>query len=209
MDSDFILRILGKEYPKDKYAFFEELRIGGGFSKDSEQRFDAYSICYFPSKRNVTSCFEIKISRNDYLSEMKKPKKRRAGLRLANEFYFVTPEGLLEVTEVPVECGLMEVTESGHIKTIIHAPFRDVEPPTWLFTASIARRAMVQEGTPELEKMYWKNLAIEVKTEVHKILNKNHFEWSAKNNELVAKIIEEISRDVANIDVQQMIRERG
>jgi hypothetical protein len=53
-------------------------------------------------------CYEVKTSRADYLCEIKQPLKRRIGLRYSNEFYFVTPAGLLSLSEIPVECGLIE-----------------------------------------------------------------------------------------------------
>ncbi len=40
---------------------------------------------------------------------MKQPLKRRIGLRYSNEFYFVTPAGLVNLSEIPVECGLVEI----------------------------------------------------------------------------------------------------
>lgn len=187
------------------YAFFEELRIGGGFGKDSEQRFDAWAICYYPSKRNVTTCFEVKVSKADFMSEIRNPKKRRAGLRLSNEFYFVTPEKMLKVEDIPVECGLMEITELGKIREVIPAPFRDIEPPTWLFMASVARRQIAKEAVSSVEKKFWENLALEVKDEVHRILSSSHSEWAAKENELVKKVVDELSRKVADIDIQKMI----
>jgi len=208
IDSAFILNALRHKYPKDQHAFFEELRIGGGFGKDSEQRFDAWAICYYPSKRNVTTCFEVKVSVSDFKVEIRNPKKRRAGLRLSNEFYFVTPEGLLEITDIPVECGLIEVTELGNLKVVIPAPYRDIEPPTWMFMASVCRREIAKEAVQSPEKLFWENLAKDVKNEVHAMLNKAHFEWSSKNNELVSKVLETISRDVANIDIQKMIGNR-
>src|SRR5207302_8977400 len=36
------------------------------------------------------------------------PLKRRIGMRDSNEFYFVTPAGLVEIAEIPAECGLVE-----------------------------------------------------------------------------------------------------
>jgi hypothetical protein len=36
------------------------------------------------------------------------PLKRRIGMRYSNEFYFVTPAQLAEITEIPAECGLAE-----------------------------------------------------------------------------------------------------
>lgn len=137
--SDYILDQLEKGYPPNEYAFFRELRIGTGYGKDSESRLDAYSIHYMKGKRNVTTCFEIKISKSDFLHEIKKPKKRRPGLRLSHQFYFVTPENLVKIEEVPVECGLIFVTESGELKTIIKAPYRE-SMPTWQFMATVCRR---------------------------------------------------------------------
>ena len=52
---------------------------------------------------------EIKVSRADFLAEIKrKPLKRRAGLRLSNESYFVAPKGIIEIDELPPEAGLLE-----------------------------------------------------------------------------------------------------
>jgi hypothetical protein len=39
---------------------------------------------------------------------LKHPLKRRIGMRYSNEFYFVTPAGLVEIAEIPAECGLVE-----------------------------------------------------------------------------------------------------
>ena len=107
-------------------------------------------------------CYEVKTSRADFLCELKHPLKRRAGLRYSNEFYFVTPAGLLALSEVPIECGLIEIgglTEekrqgamegSGplshfdpHHGTFCHvtvpAPWRDTPGPTWQFVAGMLR----------------------------------------------------------------------
>lgn len=54
-------------------------------------------------------CYEVKTSRADYLNELKRPLKRRIGMRYSNEFYFVVPAAMLSIAEVPPECGLIEV----------------------------------------------------------------------------------------------------
>jgi hypothetical protein len=53
-------------------------------------------------------CYEVKTSRADFLSELKRPLKRRIGMRYSNEFYFVTPADLVRIAEIPPECGLVE-----------------------------------------------------------------------------------------------------
>jgi hypothetical protein len=140
--SDFIIKKLQDMYPVEDYAFFGELRIGTGFAgKDSSgQRFDAYIVHYLKGKRNETTCFEIKVSRQDFQHELSNPNKRRAGQRLSNKFYFVTPKDLVKPEEIPVDCGLMEVDENGAIDIKIPAPYVDVAAPTWEFLAAVARR---------------------------------------------------------------------
>lgn len=134
-----VIKQLEGLHPADEWAFFVELRVGTGYGKDSQQSFDAYAIHYMKGKRNVTRCYEIKVSRSDFFSEIKKPLKRRAGLRLSHEFYFVTPKGLVKIEEVPAECGLIEVEENGKIEVTIEAPYREALP-TWQFLATISRR---------------------------------------------------------------------
>lgn len=140
--SDFIIKKLQDMYPVEDYAFFGELRVGTGYAgkDESGKRLDCWCIAFLKSKRNATTCFEIKVSKNDlYQHELMNPNKRRDGQRLSNHFYFVTPKGLAKIEDIPVDCGLMEIDESGDINITIPAPYME-SVPTWQFVASIARR---------------------------------------------------------------------
>lgn len=55
--------------------------------------------------------YEIKVSRSDFLSEMKKPEKYLEAMRYVNEFYYVVPEGLVQPSEVPEGAGLIEASQ--------------------------------------------------------------------------------------------------
>lgn len=138
MNAQDIVAHLRRAHRPDHYFCWDEVRIGGGFSKDSAQRFDFLAIDYRPSKRNAVKVIEIKVSRSDFMVEINKPKKRRAALRLSNLFYFCVPKGLLKIEEIPVECGLLEVQEDGSLVETIHAPYRE-SVPTWLFVSAILR----------------------------------------------------------------------
>jgi hypothetical protein len=129
--------------PDKSWAFFDNLRTGTGYDKDCQQMLDAWAIGLWGSWTRVT--YEIKISRGDFFKEMKSPLKRRLGLLYSNEFYFVTPKGLLKPGEIPVECGLQEVDEEGGIRVVVPAPHRDTPAPTWRFMASVARRIAKEE----------------------------------------------------------------
>lgn len=141
LTSDAVYDALRLHYTPDRYALFGELRCATGFGmEDADQYLDAWMIGLWPSNGVHTTAFEIKVSRGDFIREMKKPKKRRRGLLLSNYFYFVAPKGLLQVSEIPTECGLIEVDMQKNIHKTLTAPFRDMGRPNWRFVASLCRR---------------------------------------------------------------------
>ena len=128
------------------WCFFHELRLGTGYAKKAQKRVDAFAIHSYPSSKFLKIAYEIKISKSDFLSEIKNPKKRIAALELSNQFYFCGPSTAITASLVPPECGLIEVTENHSLKVIKEAPYRDCKPPEWLFFAAISRRIAKQEG---------------------------------------------------------------
>jgi hypothetical protein len=147
---------------KTEWVFLRELRVGTGRSRNSLQRLDAFALNCLPHLAMKRVCYEIKISRSDFLCELKHPLKRRIGLHFSNEFFFVTPAGMLSLDEVPTHCGLIEVgraitedskrlvrSHSGFFQVdpltgtycmvTVPAPWRDTPAPTWQFTAAMLR----------------------------------------------------------------------
>jgi hypothetical protein len=88
--------------------FLRELRVGTGRQNGGAQRLDAFALNRLPHMSMKRVCYEVKTSRADFLSEIKRPIKRRIGMRYSNEFYFVTPAALVNIQEIPSECGLVE-----------------------------------------------------------------------------------------------------
>jgi len=132
------------------WAFFAELRIGTGYGREAEQRIDAWAMALWPSAQFKRVAYEVKISRSDFLREIKDPGKRRRAMVFSNEFYFATPFGLLKESEIPPECGLVEIRPDGRLRTVVDAPHRDTPPPSWRFMAAIIRRA--NDGRMDLAK---------------------------------------------------------
>ncbi len=155
-----IIQTLAGYHNSPEWAFLPELRLGTGYTcrvsgrrvlSEVEARVDAFAINAYPSKRCQRVAYEIKISRSDFTREICQPLKRRPALLLTNQFYFVTPAGLLKPEEIPQECGLMEIREceAGYLvwKEIVTAPWRETGPAPWYFVAAIARR-FVREAAP-------------------------------------------------------------
>lgn len=124
---------------KSEWVFLRELRVGTGRHKAALQRLDAFALNCYPHLGMKRICYEVKLSRADFLCEMRQPLKRRMGMRFSNEFYFVTPAGLLALADLPVECGLVEVSPGGGCRVTVPAPWRDTPGPTWQFAASMLR----------------------------------------------------------------------
>jgi hypothetical protein len=165
-----IVAALHAYYDRPNVVSFAELRVGTGYGKDAEQRIDFWVMDLMPSQSCRRIAIEIKVSRSDFLNEIKHPTKRRRALLLSNEFYFATPPGLVKIEELPPECGLVEVhpdhgaasdalfgdiahsrSEGArtwmlkHSQKRLHfkvaAPWRDSNPPSWRFVAALLRRA--------------------------------------------------------------------
>jgi hypothetical protein len=156
-----------------EWLFFRELRVGTGRRNGGSQRLDAFALNTLPHTAMKRICYEVKMSRGDFLVELKQPLKRRIGMRYSNEFYFVTPAELVKEREVPADCGLVE---AGHAtpaewKSLISrhagffnydaetrayciitipAPWRDTPGPTWQLLAAMLRnqRQYFSEAPP-------------------------------------------------------------
>lgn len=57
---------------------------------------------------------EIKVSRADFLGDIKKPEKREAYFKVGQRVFYATPFGLIQKEEVPPECGWVEQSKDGH-----------------------------------------------------------------------------------------------
>ena len=87
-----------------EWLFLRELRVGTGRRNGGSQRVDAFALNSLPHTGMKRVCYEVKTSRADFRAELKRPLKRRVGMRYSNEFYFVTPAELVDTAEIPAEC---------------------------------------------------------------------------------------------------------
>ncbi|HET8550068.1 MAG TPA: hypothetical protein VFL57_18790 [Bryobacteraceae bacterium] len=156
-----------------EWLFFRELRVGTGRRNGSAQRVDAFALNTLPHTAMKRICYEVKVSRPDFLAELKQPLKRRVGMRYSNEFYFVTPAGLVGASEIPAECGLVEAGRASpeqwrtlqprqagffhydaaslsYCIITIPAPWRDTPGPSWQLLAAMVRnqRWALEERSP-------------------------------------------------------------
>ena len=157
-----------------EWLFFRELRVGTGRQNGGAQRLDAFALNTLPHTAMKRVCYEVKTSRADFLSELKRPLKRRIGMRYSNEFYFVTRAEMVSAAEIPAECGLVEAGYAtfeewkqlirrhagffnydpetrAYCMITIPAPWRDTPGPTWQLVAAMLRnqrRELAEDPPP-------------------------------------------------------------
>src|SRR5579884_3427422 len=97
--TDIVQRALHSS--ESEWLFLRELKLGTSKRNGSVQRVDAFALNTLPHTAMKRICYEVKISRADFLAELRQPLKRRCGMRYSNEFYFVTPAELVDLSELP------------------------------------------------------------------------------------------------------------
>jgi hypothetical protein len=106
MTASDIERELMKRYPSGEYAYFSQVRNGTGFPRETRTA-DAMVLSLWPSRGLELYGFEIKVSRSDWLSELKNPKKAEELSQYCDYWYIVAPSDIVEIGELPATWGLM------------------------------------------------------------------------------------------------------
>lgn len=102
------------------------------------RRCDLWTISANSSAGFKARAYEVKISRADFRRD--NAIKQREARLFSDQFFYVTPAGLIKPEEVPDWAGLMEYRD-GAFKTVVPAPYRDKDAPTWELVVSLIRNS--------------------------------------------------------------------
>lgn len=95
---------------------------------------DVFSLVATYNAKHLNPCVhEIKISRSDFLSDVSRIEKRTGYSQIAEVVYYAAPIGMIEVQEVPPECGLLVEVSSGQFKVLKRPKKKNVELTTHHF----------------------------------------------------------------------------
>lgn len=133
-------QMLHKRYPAPEWALMQEVApaTGGG-----TRYADAVAINLWNSRGHSIHGFEIKVSRSDWLRELKQPEKAEDVFRFCDFWWILAPKGIVKDGELPPAWGLLELRESG-ITQVVKAPQLAPVPVTKEFFASLIRRSHEQ-----------------------------------------------------------------
>lgn len=133
---------LRRYYPTAEYALMFEVgnTTGAGVSRHA----DAVAMNLWPSRGLLIEGIEVKVSRSDWLREIKNPEKAEAIAQYCDKWWIVAPEGIVQTQEIPALWGYMSVNDKGAIRVVKQAPQKSKDEVSALnrgFVAAMLRRA--------------------------------------------------------------------
>lgn len=136
-----ILDLLAERYPSPGWVFLRQVRSRTGY-QGAIRTADGLAISLYPSRGLGAEGFEIKVSRQDWVKELREPQKAEEIAQHCRCWWLVTPEGVVEPGELPPTWGHMLVREGRRpLRAVREAPVRKVPPPSWDFVCAIFRNA--------------------------------------------------------------------
>lgn len=84
---------------------------------------------------------EVKVSRADWLAELRSPTKAEAIKRYCDRWFLVVPDKSIVHDDLPADWGLMVIGKDGRLRVSRRAPALDPEPTPPTFRAALLRAA--------------------------------------------------------------------
>ncbi|WP_066681647.1 hypothetical protein [Sphingomonas sp. CCH9-E2] len=138
MRSSDVRAALARKFCAPEYALFYE--VGDATGGRARRWADAIAMGLWPSRGIALQGFEIKVSRSDWLNELRQPAKAEAIARYCRYWWIVTPPDLVREGELPERWGHYEVRGNG-LKVVRAAPPLDPVPVSPEFLAALLRRS--------------------------------------------------------------------
>jgi hypothetical protein len=130
---------LRRKFPANEYAMLYEVRDGAGFS--ASRSADAVMVGLWPSRGCMIEGMEIKVSRTDWLRELKKPEKAEAFVPYCDKWWVVAGHAdVVKLSELPPTWGLMVPSGKG-LTVAREAPKLEPKPIDRSMLAAMLKRA--------------------------------------------------------------------
>lgn len=139
--TDIVTVALRERYCQPEFAFFQEVGDSGSGSRVYA---DGVAINMWASRGYAITGFEVKVSRSDWLRELKQPEKSEPILTRCDYWYLVAPDEVYLPDEVPVSWGILSFKD-GKLREKRKAPKLEPKPITRAFVAQMFRRAHTKD----------------------------------------------------------------
>lgn len=121
-----------------RYAVMHEVAQGTG--RWARSWIDVAVFHLWPSDGCSRIAMEIKVSRQDFLNELKRSAKNKWAKENFHEFWYVAPSDVIKEEELPEGCGWLKPHGEG-LSIVRHAAHKDIPAVTDTLLASFIRSA--------------------------------------------------------------------
>lgn len=122
-----------------RYVVMERVRI-------EKRQADALVLDRFASSGIRLIFHEIKVSRADWLRELKQPEKSAEVLALCDEAWLVVPDAnIVKSDELPEGWGLLALTKKGILRPVVKSNYTESAILSFYDTEAERRRAAIHE----------------------------------------------------------------
>lgn len=136
---DALVRRYGQRYGNGyRWAYAEHVRSGPGFA-DGKRIADAIAFDCWESSGLEIHGHEVKVSRSDWLSELRHPEKAEAFRPYMDRWWLVVPDVGIVRDDLPAGWGLMLALPDGTTRVVKRAPKNDALPMPKGMVAALMR----------------------------------------------------------------------
>lgn len=138
LNTEQVMAALAARHSPPAWAFLPEVRSGTGYLR-AVRTADAFAMSLWPSRGLELHGFEVKVSRGDWLRELKDPAKAEDLFAFCDRWWLVVgARDIVKPGELPPTWGLM-VPRGEQLIVETEAPKLESQPPDKLLLASILR----------------------------------------------------------------------
>ena len=183
---DLFTRLQGT-FSEPGYITLEEVRDATGF--DGNRTADAMAISLYRSRGKALWGFEMKVSRNDWLKELKQPEKAESIMRYCNYWALVVPhKDIVKPGELPETWG-MYIAQKNRLKCVVPCPKLDPLPLSITMFTALAYaidQKHKRASKSELDKARNEGYQSGLKT--------SNYQWYSDQYEKINKRLEEFEK---------------
>lgn len=188
-----IIQALRTKYSAPIYAFLTNVGNSTGYA--CNRYADAIAMCLWESRGLEIIGFEIKVSRTDWLKEMKKPSKADPIANYCDSWYLVLGDkDILRFGELPMSWGLMVPHTKSELKVVKESK-RNLKPKPLdkNFVAAVLRRT-TEQLLPDSQLRGEYNRGYEEGEKTGKESAKDKLEWEKRRIKQLEKNIDDFEK---------------
>ncbi|HHT0956258.1 TPA: hypothetical protein ACTYAS_003707 [Enterobacter kobei] len=138
MKTEEVKALMRARFSTPEWAIFFE--VGDGTGAGQRRWADAVAMNMYPSRGLEVHGFEVKVSREDWLRELKNPEKSALVQQYCDRWWIVCPKALIKPGELPPTWGHYDVTPTG-LRQVVAAPKLNPQDVSKSFVAALLRRS--------------------------------------------------------------------